>query len=591
MLLNGLDWLILALYFAIVLAVGLYYTRRAGSSTDEFFVSGRNMSWWLLGISLVATTFAADTPNLVTDMVRTEGVSGNWRWWAFLLTGMCTVFFFAALWRRSGAMTDIGFYEMRYSGKPAAFLRGFRALYLGVFFNVLIMANVTLAAIKISSILLGFGKYTSVFLCIGITALYSCTAGLWGVIVTDVIMFVWAMGAAILAAYFAVQHPQVGGLSNLLQHEAVRSHLNFWPDFTAPNIMTVFIIPIAVQWWATWYPGAEPGGGGYVAQRMLAAKNEKHSLLSTLFFNAMHYAVRPWPWIIVALCSMIVFPDLESLRKAFPQLERSGIPIKDDLGYPAMLTFLPHGMLGLIIASLAAAYMSTIATHLNWGASYIVEDFYKRFVKTDAADRHYVQAGRVVTVLLMVGACVFSFFLQNALQAFEILLQIGAGTGLIYILRWFWWRINAWTEVVAMIVSFLVAIYFRFVHTSLGFAPLEAWQELLSGVAITTVFWLAATYLTPPTDPQVLQAFYDRIRPMGPGWARFRRPGDEVGQKATFTAALLCSLLGCAAIYSAIFATGYLLYGMYLSAVVFAIVSVASALGILKLFPRVGWSS
>ena len=444
MQLSTLDWLVIAVYGALALAVGLRFARRAGQGTEEFFLSGRKLPWWLLGTSMVATTFSTDTPNLVTDLVRTSGVSQNWIWWAQLITGMATVFFYAKLWRRSGAFTDVGFYEMRYSGKPAAFLRGFRAVYLGVFFNVMIMATVTLAAIKISGVLLGVDKYTTVLIAGTVTVLYSATAGLWGVVVTDIMLFALAMVGSIAAAVVALRLPEVGGLSGMVSHPNLAGKLSLLPDFSDwTAVSTVLIVPIAVQWWSTWYPGAEPGGGGYVAQRMLAARSEKESMLSTLWFSIAHYAVRPWPWVIVALCSMIVYPDLQAIMTRFPDLDPS--IVRDDLAYPAMLVFLPSGLLGLAVASLAAAYMSTISTHLNWGASYIVDDFYRRFVAPDRSERHYVGVARASTVLLIGLAMIVSLWLENAFQAFQILLQIGAGTGLIFLLRWFWWRINAWS--------------------------------------------------------------------------------------------------------------------------------------------------
>jgi len=588
MQLNYLDWFIVIFYFVFVLAVGLYYTRRAGKGMEEYFVSGRNLPWWIVGTSMVATTFSSDTPNLVTDIVRKHGVSGNWVWWAFLLTGMVTVFFYAKLWRRSQALTDIGFYEMRYSGKEAAFLRGFRALYLGVVFNVIVMASVTLSAIKISGILLGLNKYATVMVCGLITAIYSCTSGLWGVVVTDVLLFVLAMIGSIAAAWFALGHESVGGLTGLLSHPQLTSKLSLLPDFSRyDEAMAVFIIPFAVQWWSVWYPGAEPGGGGYVAQRMLASKDEKNSLLATLWFNAAHYAIRPWPWIIVALCSLVVFPDISDIQRRFPNFNPS--LINDDLAYPAMLTFLPAGFLGLALASLAAAYMSTISTHLNWGASYIIDDFYKRFIKADGDEKHYIFAARVVTFSLMILACLLSFALEHALQAFNILLQIGAGTGLLFMLRWFWWRINAWSEISAMMISFCAALYFAFVHTSmLGYAEMSEWKMLTVGVAITTAGWLIVTFLTPATDREVLQSFYDKIRPMGPGWSRAVDASGETG-KENFTASLLCVFLGCFAVYGALFSTGYFLYGNTLLGGLFAVVCLISAYGVMTLLPKVQW--
>jgi Na+/proline symporter len=580
-----LDWLVVLLYGVIALSVGLVFARRAGQGIQEYFLSGRRAPWWLLGTSMVATTFSTDTPNLVTDMVRTGGVSQNWLWWAFLITGMCTVFFYAKLWRRSGAFTDIGFYELRYSGKIAAFLRGFRALYLGVFFNVMIMATVTLAAIKIAGVLLGIDKYTTVLIAGSVTVIYSATSGLWGVVVTDLLLFAIAMIGSIAAAYFAVIQPEVGGLAGLFSHPALEGKLSFLPDFSDwRTAAAVFIIPVAVQWWSTWYPGAEPGGGGYVAQRMLAARNESESMKATLWFNVAHYALRPWPWIVVALASLVLYPNLEAITARFPGLDPS--IVRHDLAYPAMLVFLPQGLLGLVVASLAAAYMSTISTHLNWGASYIVDDFYKRFVARDRRERHYVRVARLSTVLLIILAGIVSLWLENALQAFQILLQIGAGTGLIFLLRWFWWRINAWSELAAMVISFLVVVYFQFGHEALGFAPVHPSLMLVLGVAVTTVGWLAVTWLTPPTDRATLQAFYDRIRPFNRGWRSAVRTTEDEG---SFTAALLSWFLGCVFVYAALFGTGYFLYGSPLPGVVFLLVVVAAAVGIFRNLPRVGF--
>src|SRR5213082_2586123 len=513
MKLDTLDWSVLALYGIVCVAIGLAVARRAGQGRQEFFLSGRRLPWWLLGVSLVATTFSTDTPNLITDLVRTGGVSQNWVWWAFAVTGMCTVFFYAKLWRRSAVLTDIAFYEVRYAGKPAAFLRGFRAIYLGVFFNVMIMASVNLSATKITGVMHDWDRHTSVLIGGGVTVLYAASSGLSGVVLTDFVQFLIAMVGAVLAAVVALKLPQVGGLSGLFAHPAVAGRLSLLPDFSDwSTAAAVLVVPLAVQWWSTWYPGAEPGGGGYVAQRMLAAPTERDAMRTTLLFNVLHYAVRPWPWIIVALASLIVYPDLASIAARFPHLDRA--IVRNDLAYSAMLVYLPHGLFGLMIASLAAAYMSTISTHLNWGASYAVEDCYRRFVAPDKDERHYVWVGRAVTVGLIVLASALSLWLQNSYQAFQILLQIGAGTGLIFLLRWFWWRINAWSEIAGMVISFVVAVYFQFVHTALGCAPLAPTLRLVIGIAITTVGWLAVTFATPPTDRATLQAFYDRIRPM-----------------------------------------------------------------------------
>ncbi len=569
MQLTNLDWMVVALYGIVAVGVGLIFARRAGSGTTEFFLSGRKLPWWLLGTSMVATTFSTDTPNLVTDLVRNGGVAQNWLWWAFVITGMCTVFFYAKLWRRSGVFTDMGFYELRYSGRPAAFLRGFRAVYLGVVFNVMIMATVSLAAIKIGGVLLGVDKYTTVIVAGAVTVLYSATSGLWGVVVTDLLLFTIAMVGSVAAAFYALQHPAVGGLTGLMSNPALADKLSLLPDFSDWRAtLPILVIPIAVQWWSTWYPGSEPGGGGYVAQRMLAARDENQAMLSTLWFNVAHYAIRPWPWIIVALASLAVYPSLDTIVARFPNLDPS--IVRHDLAYPAMLVFLPHGLLGLVVASLAAAYMSTISTHLNWGASYMVDDVYRRFLAPHRDERHYVRVGRLSTVGLIVLSAIVALWLENAMQAFQILLQIGAGTGLIFLLRWYWWRVNAWSELSGMVISFVVAIYFQLVHEPLGFTPLHPSLMLLLGVAITTVGWLAVTLLTPAADRETLQAFYDKIRPFGRGWRAAVTTQPVTG---TVSASMLGWVLGCLAVYAALFGTGYLLYGSLLAGVALLVVA------------------
>jgi Na+/proline symporter len=600
MQLSALDWWVLALYGVTILSVGLAFAHRAGRGTEEYFLAGRSMPWWLIGTSMVATTFSADTPNLVTDLVRTGGVSQNWVWWAFVITGMCTVFFYAKLWRRSGVLTDIGFYELRYSGRSAAFLRGFRAVYLGVFFNVMIMATVTLAAIKIGGVLLGVGPYTVVLVAGTATVLYSATSGLWGVLVTDLLLFSVSMIGSVAAAIYALRLPEVGGLSGLMAHASVTDKLSFLPDFSDPTTAAaVFIVPIAVQWWSTWYPGAEPGGGGYVAQRMLAAKDEKNAMQATLWFSVAHYAIRPWPWILVGLASLIVYPTLSDLTAAFPNVDPS--IIGNDLAYPAMLVFLPAGLLGLVVASLAAAYMSTISTHLNWGASYVVDDVYRRFLAPDREEKDYVVVARVSTVVLIVLASIVGLWLDTAMQAFQILLQIGAGTGLVFLLRWFWWRINTWSEISAMVISFLVAVYFGFLHTPLGFTKWDPSAELVVGVAVTTVGWLVVTFLTPPVDTETLKDFHTRIQPLGKGWEavvpRKRGPaqdGDvdtsqDAGQGGELAAGLLSWFLGCVMVYAALFGTGFLLYGNMVWGLAGLILAAVAGWGVLKLLPRVGF--
>lgn len=569
MQLSTLDWSIVAAFFLVSLIIGIVVSRKAGGSAAEFFLSGRNMPWWLLGVSMVATTFSADTPNLVTDIVRKNGVSGNWVWWAFLLTGMLTVFVYARLWRRSGVLTDLEFYELRYGGRGAAFLRGFRALYLGVFFNVMIMATVCLAAIKIGGVLLGISPVQTLVIAGTVTVIYSSLGGLRGVLITDFFQFILAMVGTVWAAYALLDLPQVGGLDALLARPEVQRLTPMFPD---PSDLDVFIplmvIPLAVQWWSVWYPGAEPGGGGYIAQRMLAAKDEHHAVGATLFFNVAHYALRPWPWIIIALCSVVVFPDLESIAKAFPLIDAS--KVNDDLAYPAMLTFLPSGLLGLVIASLIAAFMSTISTHLNWGSSYVVNDFYQRFIRPDATERQLVLVGRVSTVLLMVMAALLALMLTNALQAFNILLQVGAGTGLIFILRWFWPRINAWTEISGMVISFFVAIFLEIINPRMGLIELASHWNLVVGVMVTTFGWLAVTLLTPPESSDVLRRFSETVRPTI-GWSGH---GNKAGQgSGRFQLQLLCMVIGCFAVYAALFATGSVIYGNTLAALAFGALS------------------
>src|SRR5512136_641463 len=461
-----LDWVIVALTLLVCFAPALFFGKRAGKNTSEFFASGRSVPWWLAGLSMVATTFSSDTPNLVTDIVRRNGVSGNWVWWAFVLTGVSTVFFYARLWRRSGVMTDLEFYELRYSGKAASFVRGFRSVYLGLFFNCMIMATVNLAACKIAGVLFGLERWQTLALVGGLNVVFATHSGLWGVLVIDMIQFFIKMTAVIAAAYFALQLPQVGGLSGMVEKlSAIKgpgglNYLNILPDFTSnwDLAVAVFVMPVAVQWWAVWYPGAEPGGGSYIAQRMLASKSEKDSLGSVLFFNVAHYVLRPWPWILVGLCSIIVYPQLSDIQHAFPNLDPT--LLGHDIAYPAMLKFLPVGFMGLMVGGLIAANSSTILTHLNWGASYLVHDFYRRFIRKDATEKHYVLAGRLTTIGLFLCSSVLVFVLDSAKDAFDIILQVGAGTGLLYLVRWFWWRVNAWCEVVAMISSFVVSAAF-----------------------------------------------------------------------------------------------------------------------------------
>ena len=592
MTLSTLDWGIIILFFVLTLVIGLLVSRKAGTSSTEFFLSGRNMPWWLLGISMVATTFSADTPNLVTDIVRKNGVSGNWVWWAFLLTGMLTVFVYAKLWRKSGVVTDLEFYELRYSGKGAAFLRGFRALYLGVFFNIMIMASVCLAAIKIGSVLLGFTAVETLIIASTITVLYSSLGGLKGVVITDFFQFILAMGATFWATYYIIDLPQIGSLDALLTHPNVIPKLDFIPDFQQREVfITLFILPIAIQWWSVWYPGAEPGGGGYIAQRMLSAKDEKNAVWATLLFNFAHYALRPWPWILIALASLIIFPDLQSLQAAFPDIDPS--IVKDDLAYPAMMTFLPAGLIGLIVASLIAAFMSTISSHLNWGSSYVVYDFYQRFVKPEASEKELVSVGRWSTLILMIASALFALLLSNALEAFQILLQIGAGTGLLFIMRWFWYRINAYSEITAMTVSFVLALYFKLIHTKLGFDPIADDIQLVLGVAITTLSWVVVTLVTSPSDKKTLNEFYKITQPGGPGWnkvvAEAEADGvDLITEKRAWNVptGILCMVVGSVGIYGALFSTGYFIYGEYKEGSILLVVTLLSFIILRKLMKK-----
>jgi len=562
--LSFIDWVIIFSFFAIFIVIGLFFTKRSGKNSKEYFLSGRNMPWWLLGTSMVATTFSADTPNLVANIVREDGVSGNWVWWAFLITGMMTVFFYARLWRRSEVLTDLEFYELRYSGKEATFLRAFRALYLGVFFNVMIMATVCLAGIKIGGILLGLSPFECVFYSSIITVFYSSLGGLRTVIITDLIQFVLAMIGSIWACVYLVNLEEIGGLNQLISNDLISDKLNFLPDFNDyETLITVLIIPIAVQWWAVWYPGAEPGGGGYIAQRMLSAKDERNAINATLFFNIAHYAIRPWPWILIALASLIIYPSLSDIESAFPNVDSS--IIGHDIAYPAMLSKLPSGLLGIVLASLSAAFMSTISSHLNWGASYISIDFYKRFIYSEASEKEIVLVGRISTVFLMILAGFVALELNDALDAFQILLQIGAGTGSIFLLRWFWWRVNAYSEITGMSVSFLVAIYFHSIHERIFGFTFESHYELVLSVFITTLSWILVTLLTKPTENSRLFEFYKKIKPYGIGWNKFLKNNNidvkNKELKESPMSDLLSMFLGIVIVYSGLFGTGYLLYG------------------------------
>jgi Na+/proline symporter len=576
-----LDWVIVVLSIVVSFLPAILLARRAGSSTAEFFTSGRAAPWWLIGVSMVATTFSTDTPNLVTNLVREHGVANNWAWWSFLLTGMATVFFYARLWRRSGVLTDLEFYEIRYAGRPARLVRAFRAVYLGLFFNCVIMASVNLAAAKIANVMLGWPMWQTLVICAVINVAFAATAGLWGVLVTDMIQFGIAMTGSFAAAYFALQQPEVGGLHGLMTRLDPNT-LRLLPDFGDWKLtVSVLVIPITVQWWSVWYPGAEPGGGSYIAQRMLAARTERDAMAGTLFFNVAHYALRSWPWIIVALASLLVYPQLSDISASFPNVDPA--LIGHDMAYSAMLKFLPVGWLGLMVAGLLAAYVSTLSTHLNWGTSYLVHDLYRRFLRTDATERHYVMVGRIVTALLMLAAGALTFVLDSARESFQLLLSIGAGTGLLYLLRWFWWRINAWSEISAMICSFLLATGFLVAQKS-G-APVDPTVQLLLSVGITTIVWVAVTLLTAPTERATLVSFFRLVRPAGPGWRAVQAEAGVPASPDSLPMAFLGWVLGCTAVYSALFGVGSLLYGRTTQGLILTAVFVASSWWLARLLP------
>lgn len=604
-----IDWTVLVIFFTIVLAIGCAASRSAGKDTSAFFLGGRNMPWWLLGISMVACTFSADTPNLVTDFVRQDGIARNWEWWAFLITGMVTVFIYAKLWRRSEVMTDLEYYELRYHGKKAAFLRGFRSVFLGLFFNVLIMASVTLAIIKYGQILFGLAAWECILYGSAGVVIYATLGGLKGVIWADFFQYSIAIFGAIYAAYVAIQQPEVqaiGGLSGLLGDDSpIADKLSILPQFESGDyslLVSMFIIPIAVQWWAVWYPGSEPGGGGYVAQRMLSAKDETNAIGATLLFNFMHYAIRPWPWILVALASLLVFPELNDIKSAFPGIDERYLA--EDVAYPAMISKLGPGMLGIFVASIIAAYMSTIGTHLNWGSSYLVNDFYSRFIKKDASQKHLVRVGRLCTVLLMLLAGVLAYFLESASQTFDLLLLSGAGTGAIYILRWFWWRINAVTEVVAMFGAIGVGVGFMLVfgteaealaYEGKWFSLGGRTVRLLLAIGINTAIWVTTAFLTKPENKATLYEFYRKTKPGGPGWAKLRAMAKEDGvaieddneSKAwKLPYEVLCVFLGTIMIYSCLFAIGTFIFGNIFAGLVLTLISVACCYIIFNIFSQ-----
>ena len=576
MILSYLDWSIIGAFFLISLGVGIWASKKAGEDTKTFFLAGRNMPWWLLGISMVATTFSTDTPNLVTDLVRQKGVSGNWGWWAFLITGMLTVFIYSKLWHRSEVLTDIEFYELRYSGKAAAFLRAFRALYLGLIFNVLVMGSVSLAAVKFGEIVLNLPGWFTLGIASSITLVYSLLGGLRAVIITDFIQFILAMVGSIWAMIYCIGLPEIGGLSNLISHNNVIGKLSIIPDFSNPDIwVPVLLVPLAVQWWASYYPGAEPGGGGYIAQRMFSAKNEFNAVGATFLFNIIHYAIRPWPWILVALCSLIIFPELSDIKAAFPNLPDD--KLGHDVAYPAMLTLLPSGLLGLVSASLIAAFMSTMSTQLNLGASYLVNDLYHRFINPSASQKELVKVGRLFTFASIILGGGLGLILKNAGQAFNLLLMIGAGTGLIYILRWFWWRINAYTEIAAMVSSLLIACYLNF-----GGLIIDDWLKIVIGSVFTTIIWLVATFITPPVNDETLQAFVLKVNPGGPGWSKYS--GVVSSDSWPVPRGILAMMLGCVFVYAVLIGIGQFIYGYIGLGVVISGLGITSLFGLLKVW-------
>ena len=580
MKIESIDIIIITTLVLVVVVTGFLVSKSSGKSSSSFFLGSKKMPWWLLGISMVATTFSTDTPNLVTDIVRNDGVSGNWKWWAFLLTGLLTVFIYAKLWRKSNVNTDMEFYTIRYGGKPAMFLRGFRSIYLGVIFNVFAMAAVTLAAIKIGQIMFGLDSITIIIFCSTITLLFSTLGGFKGVVYTDFILFFVAMVGSIGAAIYLVNIPEVGGIDSMIRNPNIADKISILPRFDdTEQLITIFIIPIAVQWWSAWYPGAEPGGGGYIAQRMLAAKTENHAISSTFFFNIMHYALRPWPWIIVALASIVVYPDLNSLKEAFPNVSED--KLGHDLAYSAMLTKLPSGLLGIVLASLISAYMSTISTHLNWGSSYIVNDFYKKFIHTKASEKELVKIGRLSTILLMVLSSITALLLTNALQLFDIILMFGAGTGLIFILRWFWWRINAWSEISAMVSSGVISIIFNInsinvlLFSDEGLFP--SYMKFPLIVIISTLVWLTVTMMTKPENKNILMDFYIRINPGGIGWKKIIKHIDKKDIKNTtwnVPKSIFATLISAIMIYSIMFSTSNFIYGNHLTGIILCIFAI-----------------
>ena len=574
-----LDYGIILIYFFFSIGIALYYSKRAGKSTEEYFLSGRNLPWYLAGLSMVATTFAADTPLAVTELVAKNGIAGNWIWWNFAFGGLLTVFFFAKLWRRAGIMTEVEFAEIRYSGKPARFLRGFRALYLGIFMNIIIMGWVNAAMESILTGMFGIPEtqvMIYVFACMLLVAFYSALSGLWGVVVTDAFQFVMAMGGTIILAVIVVNSAQVGGIHGLKQ-KLPHFIFNFFPSITNATTaggafaltVAAFLAYIGIQWWASWYPGAEPGGGGYIAQRMMSAKDEKHSLFATLFFQIAHYGIRPWPWILVGLATLVLYPHLG------PDAKRMGYIY-------AMNDFLPTGLKGLLVAAFFAAYMSTIATQLNWGSSYVLNDFYRRFMKPGRSEKHYVMISRVLTILLMAASVIVSIFISSISGAWEFIIETGAGIGLVLILRWFWWRINAWSEISALIAPFVILPFILYYRIAF---PISLYY-LVTG---TTVTWLIVTFLTKPTDEEVLFAFYKKIHPGGILWKKISDKLPDVESDTGFFRMFMNWLFGVVLVYSILFGTGKLIFGNYISAGIYFCAGIISVIIIYKNLSDIGW--
>jgi len=581
---QSIDWILVVLYFVFSAAIGVYFTKRAGKNIQEFFLSGRNLPWWLAGTSMVATTFAADTPLAVTELVAKNGIAGNWLWWNFVFGGMLTVFFFARLWRRAGIMTDVEFVEIRYSGKPAAFLRGFRSLYLGLFINCVIMGwvNLAMAAILEGMFDIPAGQviwYVAAALLV--TAVYSALSGLWGVAVTDAFQFVLAMTGTIILAFVVLDLPEVGGIAGLTE-KLPSWALRFTPvigqsgagEAGGALALTVgaFLAFVGVQWWASWYPGAEPGGGGYIAQRMMSAKDEKHSLFATLWFTVAHYCIRPWPWIIVALATLVLYPELS--------------PEEKRLGYVyAMRDYLPAGLKGMLVASFFAAYMSTIATQLNWGTSYVINDFYKRFVRASAGESQLVRVSRISTIVIMALSLIVTMMLDTISGAWTFIIEAGAGLGLVLILRWFWWRINAWSEIAAMVTPLLVYGGFR-VFTNIEFPESLFWI-----VGITTVVWLAVTFITKPVDEAKLKDFYRRVHPGGKGWKKISDKLPEVQSDSHYATMFINWFSGIVLVYMMLFGVGKLILGQTGEGFVFVAIGLLAGAAIYRNLSRQGFGS